>query len=234
MATVNKCVLFHSKNDEARLVQRRASVREPTKPAKRWKQFLSRNPSERAVQAFLERHPVLLPGLWDLHNGPLHDVVVTKLPLGPDYKTDFAFITRHSMSLQFTFVELEAPSKRIFNKDGSFSQEFNQAQQQIVDWVRWAEDHVNDLLDMFARMFATYSVTEDRKSVRAYLLYGRRAEVETSRRHKERWQAVALSSDHRINVMTYDRLRASLLADDTDLIVCTYEKRQFYAKSTVI
>ena len=233
MVILNSCIKFHSANDEVRLTKRRISGRTSDNLADRWEEFLNQMPPESAIQDFLEFHPVLLPGLWDLHNGPLHDVVVTKLPLGPDYKTDFAFITRHSMALQFTFVELEASSKRIFNKDGSFSQEFQHARQQVMDWVRWAQDHISDLLDMFAPMFATYHVTEDHKDVRGYLVYGRREEVEADRRRKERWQTVGLSSDKRIIVMTYDRLRA-LPENELDLIVCTYENRGLYVKSTVI
>ena len=183
------------------------------------------------VQDFLEQHPGLLPGLWDLHNGPLHDVVVTKLPLGSDYQTDFAFITRHSMALQFTLIEIEAPSKRIFNKDGSFSQEFNHSRQQVADWVAWAQRNMNGLLDMFAPMFETYDVAEDQKEVRGYLVYGRREEVEADRLRKERWQSIQVSTDKRVMVMTYDRLHA--LPTD-DLMVCTHERRGLYAKSSVI
>jgi len=158
---------------------------------------------------------------------------VTKLPLGPDYKTDFAFITRNSMALQFTFVEIEAPSKRIFNKNGEFSQEFNHARQQVADWMLWGQRNINTLVDMFASMFETYPVTEDQKVVRSYLVYGRREEVEVNRQYKERWQSVQVSSANRIIVMTYDRLNA-VRDKNLDLIVCTYENRQFYAKPNMI
>jgi hypothetical protein len=228
---LNPCVSFHSDDDQKRLIDRRINTPKVHNLSEQWKRFLRDNPPESAVQDFLERHPILLPGLWDYHNGPLHDVVVTKLPLGPDYKTDFAFISRHSMALQFTFVEIEAPTKRIFNQDDSFTQEFNHAKQQVMDWARWSQDHLNDLMDMFAQMFETYNVTDDLKEVRGYLVYGRREEVEVNRRRKERWQGVGLSSDKRMIVMTYDRLEA---AEDTDLIVCTYENRLLYAKGSVI
>ncbi len=205
----------------------------PASHSATWEELLSQNPSEATVQDFLEHHPTLLHGLWDLHNGPLHDIVVTKLPLGSDYKTDFAFITRTSMALRFTFVELEAPPKRVFNKDDSFTQEFHQAHQQVVDWVRWASDHMNVLVDMFAPMFETYNATEDRKDVRGYLVYGRRQEVELNRKRKARSQGIDLSSDKKIAVATYDRLYV-FPDENKDLVVCTYENRGFYAKSCVI
>lgn len=182
MYMLNRCVSFHSDEDEKRLIARRIEQPKVENLSDTWKHFLATDPSEASVQGFLERHPTLLPGLYDQHNGPLHDVVITKLPLGPDYKTDFAFISRHSMALQFTFVELEAPTKRIFNQDDSFTQEFNHARQQVIDWIRWSQDHLGDLMDMFAPMFETYKVTDDLKDVRGYLVYGRREEVEVNRR----------------------------------------------------
>ena len=233
MVIINRCIRFHRGDDETRLTERHVSAAGSDNVGDRWAALLDRQPSESDVQDFLERHPALLPGLWDLHNGPLHDVVVTKLPLGPDFQTDFAFITRHSMALQFTFVELEAPSKRTFNKDGSFSQEFNHARQQVADWVLWTERNMDVLMDMFAPMFETYDVAEDRRDVRAYLVYGRREEVEADRQRRERWQSIQLSSDRRIAVMTYDRLRP-LPGESADLVVCTYEKRGFFAKSSVL
>src|SRR4051812_41127172 len=110
MAIINSCIKFHSDEDEARLKVRRASLLPSSTESNEWHELLSSNPTEALVQDFLERHPTLLPGLMDLHNGPLHDIILTKLPLGSDYQTDFAFVTRHSMALQFTFVEIEAPS----------------------------------------------------------------------------------------------------------------------------
>jgi hypothetical protein len=231
MYMLNRCVSFHSDDDEKRLIARRIEQPKVENLSEAWKQFLASKPSESEVQDFLERHPTLLPGLWDHHNGPLHDVVVAKLPLGPDYKTDFAFISRHSMALQFTFVEIEAPSKRIFNQDDSFTQEFNHARQQVLDWIRWSRDHLGDLMDMFAPMFKTYNAADDLKDVRGYLVYGRREEVEVNRRRKDRWQSIWSSSDNRVWVMTYDRLVED---EHSDLIVCTYENRLLYAKSSVI
>jgi hypothetical protein len=192
---------------------------------------LAAKPSESTVQDFLERHPSLLPGLVDLHNGPLHDVVVTKLPLGVDFKTDFAFVSRHSMALQFTFVEIEAPSKLIFNGDGSFTQDFNHARQQVADWVAWAQKHINELMEIFSSMFETYDAAADQKTVRGYLVYGRRDEVETDRLRRERWQSISVSTDKQVAVMTYDRLHRASLGD---LIVCNYEQRALYVKGSVL
>jgi len=104
----------------------------------------------------------------------------------------------------------------------------------VADRVRWPVDHKEALVELFAPMFATYKVTEEHKEVRAYLVYGQRTEVDASRLRKERWQSIGLSSDKRIIVMTYDRLRPSLQNDNRDLILCTYKNRGLYAKSSMI
>jgi len=76
------------------------------------------------------------------------------------------------MALQFAFVELEAPSKRAFKNDGSFTNHFHQARQLVTDWVRWSVDHKEELVRMFAPPFASYNAAEDFRDVRAYLVYG--------------------------------------------------------------
>ena len=63
----------------------------------------------------MERHPYMLPGLYDNHNGPRRGIVATQFPFGADYQADFAFVTVNSMMLQFTFIEIEDPTKEIFN-----------------------------------------------------------------------------------------------------------------------
>src|SRR5262245_7305643 len=110
MVIINPCIKFHSPKDEQRLIERRSALSQHSLSEVEWTGFLENCRSEPEMQAFLEKRPTLLPGLEDLHNGPLHDIVVAKLPLGPDFVTDFAFISRHSMALQFTFVELEDPT----------------------------------------------------------------------------------------------------------------------------
>ncbi len=234
MVIINRCIQFHLPDDEQRLVERRSAL--PPNPVSEveWTAFLDNCPSEAETQAFLERRPTLLPGVRDLHNGPLHDIVVAKLPLGSDFVTDFAFISRHSMALQFTFVELESPAKPVFNKDGSFSQQFSHARQQVADWLGWAERNMQTLMDMFGPMFETYNVREDRKTIRCYLVYGRRHETEEDRQRRERWQSIQASSDARIWVMSYDRLRPRSVEEQLDLIVCTYQNRGFYVKGAVI
>jgi hypothetical protein len=137
------------------------------------------------------------------------------------------------MALQFTFVEIEDPTKPIFNQDGSFTQYFNHARQQIADWRVWAERNVDILMDMFGPMFETYNASADRKDFRFYLLYGRRREIEADSKRKDRWSSIDASVDGKMFVMTYDR-RSSRHTNGETLVVCTYKDRSFYAKPELL
>lgn len=230
---INPCIQFHSPQDRERLLQRGSLQTPPEVIVAQWKNLLNSATREQEIQDFLERHPELLPGLLDLHNGPLHSIIVSKFPFGADYKCDFAFVTRHSMAVQFTFVEIEDPTKPVFNKDGSFSHFFNHARQQIADWKIWADKNTHTLVNMFSPMFETYNARNDYNDFRFYLVYGRRSEVESDKKRQERWSSIQATSESKGVVMSYDRLGLFEKIQDR-LIVCTYYDRAFYAKPELI
>lgn len=215
------------------MLRRRADQPPVERHPLEWELVLKEANREQEIQDYLEHRPELLPGLFDFHNGPLHDVVISKFPLGADFKCDFAFLTRNSMQLQFTFIEIEEPNKPIFNKDDSFTKEFNQARQQIADWGIWAEKNLHTLIEMFSPMFEYYPVENDSKDFRFYLIYGRRAEVEMSKKRKERWSGIQPNSASKSIVMSFDRLRFCNECSER-LIVCSYKDRSFVAKSHLI
>jgi len=93
--------------------------------------------------------------------------------------------------------------------------------------------HMGALLQMFSSMFQNYNVTEDQKAVRAYLIYGRRAEFEGQRKKHDRWRGLQVPSGD-VSVMTYDRLLSDERSSDSELIVCSYEDKAFYAKSALL
>jgi hypothetical protein len=230
---ISQCIKFHNEQDQAMMIERRTGPSPPDFPTQEWEQVLNNAKREQDIQDYLEHHPELLPGVFDLHNGPLHDVVISKFPFGADFKCDFAFLTRNSMQLQFTFIEIEDPNRPIFNKDGSFTQEFNHARQQIADWRVWADKNIYTVMDMFSPMFKYYPVENDSKDFRFYLIYGRRSEAEMDKKRKERWSSLRVSADLKSWIMTYDRLRFCKECHNK-LIVCSYQDRSFYAKSNLI
>ncbi|MGO9014390.1 MAG: Shedu anti-phage system protein SduA domain-containing protein [Dissulfurispiraceae bacterium] len=215
------------------LVKHMAESTKKDEMLKTWEHLLDSDSKECKVQKYLERFPYFLPGLYDYHNGPRRGVIISKFPFGNDYESDFAFVTLNSMMLQFTFVEIERHRKKIFNRNSSFTQDFNHSLQQIRDWKLWGEKNIEILLSMCADLFQGYNIKNDHKTVRCYLVYGRRDEVESSQLRKEKWSTVAISNEKSIVVSTYDRLTANVAILPTDriqhnLAVCRYKKRGFF------
>lgn len=171
----------------------------------KYEKFLRSAISEAQMQYFLEANPILIPGLYDLHNGPKGDVVVSKLRLADEYVTDFAFISENSAHCLITLIEIESPRIQIFRKsDGLFTAEFSRALQQLRDWDQWCAQHPGHLKDVFRRVFHRSAFKYQRIMIRCVLLAGRRAQVERGAKRQERWAGV--NSDPSVVVMTYDRI----------------------------
>lgn len=171
----------------------------------KYEKFLRVASTEAQMQYFLEANPILVPGLYDLHNGPVANVVVSKLRLSDEYVTDFAFVSENSAVCQITLVEIEAPTIQIFRKsDGLFTSEFSRALQQLQDWDQWCSHHSLHLKDTFRRVYHRAMFRHQRIMVRCVLVAGRRTEVTRSARREQRWAGV--NRDPSVVVMTYDRL----------------------------
>jgi hypothetical protein len=88
------------------------------------------NGPESGLHDFLEAHPQLL--------SPSHLRMWTKVPLGRRV-TDLVFKEPND----YLLVELEAPSRPLFRKDGQQAQELTHAIDQVHDWLRYIEDNLN-------------------------------------------------------------------------------------------
>lgn len=197
--------------------------------------LVQRRSSEPVLQQCFERHPYLLPGIDSLHHGPLAGIIATKFPLGNSFQTDFAFISSNSQDLCITCVEIESARKRLFRKDEAFTRDYIDAKQQISDWVFWAQHNVHQALDCWQPLMRRTWVKLFSISFRAFLVVGRRSELDTPKK-RERWASEASSLRPGLITMTYDRLldRTHYLIPDIDnnkLAVCTYQDRRFKAKA---
>jgi hypothetical protein len=85
---------------------------------------------EAGLQDFLEANPQLL--------SPTHLRMWKKVPLGR-HVTDLVF----REPSDYTLVELEAPSRALFRKDGQQTQELTHAIDQVHDWLRYIEDNLD-------------------------------------------------------------------------------------------
>jgi hypothetical protein len=139
---------------------------------------------ESPVQAFLENNPQLL--------SPTHRRMWRKLPLGK-HITDFVF---REPANEYQLVELEAPTRSLFRKDGQPHEDLVHAMNQISDWLRYIEDnlatvqHELDLVDIST-------------SPRRLIVIGRSADLTPDNRRK---LTTLQNENPKLKILTYDDL----------------------------
>jgi hypothetical protein len=148
-------------------------------------------PEEPAHQ-FLKKHPEILC--------PTHDQFWSKLPFG-DRKSDFVFREPHN---DYLLVEIEAPIREIFRKDGQQREELTHAINQIMDWIQY-------IVDNKQKVEQELGLTGISTNPRTLVVIGRSAELTAEDRRKlETLQA----QQNKLRILTYDDLimaaRASL------------------------
>ncbi|HET6975272.1 MAG TPA: Shedu anti-phage system protein SduA domain-containing protein [Pyrinomonadaceae bacterium] len=159
--------------------------------------------SESSIQRFFENSPHLLTGSHFV----LADALITQLRLGADFRPDFAYIEPQSGPTYLHLIEIENPSLQLFNSHDEFTQEFNHAYQQLVDWAYWVERNQSMMIDVFRPL---YEKGGHRGSpfltVMGRLIAGRREQLSNVMR-KERFES---KSGRLLTVRTYDGLAENL------------------------
>lgn len=185
-----------------------------------WQEILSSDPAEKEMHEFFERHPCMLPGAHEIAGGesghsPWFAAVISKPPL-PSYGAripDFMWLANHSLADVPVLIEIEAPGKKWFRKNGQPTAEFTQAHDQLKEWQAWFASTRN--IESF-RDFYGLPQRIDLYGYRSFtpqfvLVYGRRTEaiakplVAQKRAHMQ-------GSDELL--MTYDRLSPDSKCDD--------------------
>ena len=174
--------------------------------------LLSGAPCEPEVQAFLEKHPSLVPGYLtpNVTSGhyPLHCSLITqpKLPGQDLYIPDFMWIATHSGAWFPTLIEIERPGKRIFKNDGTPSAAFTKARNQLNQWRSWFNDPSN-----VQQFLALYGIPEPMRSrtrrLSMILIYGRRSEFEDNPKLTLQRGSWLTGKDEEL--MSFDRLKAN-------------------------
>jgi len=173
---------------------------------KKYFEYLKKAEDESDMQYFFENNPMLLPGLYDLHNGPLGDVVISKLKLANEYETDFAFITVNSSTAQITFIEIESPKLKIFRgSDNQFTSGFNRSLQQARDWTLWVHQNPAFIKDLFREIYFRDVFRMQRVISRTIIVAGRRVDIYKNPQREKRWAGINHEAEPNI-VVSYDRL----------------------------
>ncbi len=180
---------------------------------KKYADFLKQAKNERQMHLFFEDNPIFLPSLNDRHNGPLGNVVITKLRLADEYETDFAFLSVDSARTQITLIEIESPTIKVFrDSDDHFTSAFNKAVQQMRDWKAWFRNNQTYIKDRFREIYFNMVFRNQHVATKIILIAGRRSYIKKNPRREKRWVELneSIKPDE---IVTYDHLLYGLSGD---------------------
>jgi hypothetical protein len=193
-------------------------------------EIIDNEKDESKVQRFFEKFPRFLVGTRYL----VKTVLISKLPLGSEFKTDFAYVTQDSSGTYLELVELENPSLQIFNdSDDSFTVGYNKALQQVLDWKHWCNKNQTYIADIMSPIFDG-NIPSNFK-FRFHLILGRRKELNNKKR-QDRWSAKQELKAEDFNIYSYDRLHNLIkmnqdLNERYPLLKCvSYKNKDFFEK----
>ena len=146
--------------------------------------------AEEPMHQFLKKNPILLY--------PTCDRLWSKVPFG-DHVSDF--VVRESPN-DYVLVEIEAPHREIFRRDGYLRHEFTHAIGQITDWLSYLADYRADVE-------ATYDMRGISVSPRGLVVIGRSGGLTDDHRRK---LATIQERQPRLRILTYDDVIANARA----------------------
>ena len=154
----------------------------------RWQALLDSEESrdESLLQAFLERHPSLLPGSHSVDGDsghapfPVAVIAKPKLPGLSDREPDFMWLATDSSSLYPVLIEIETPHKAWFYGDrAEIHSDLTHAHGQLAEWRAWFGRGHNR-----TAFLDYYDIPPDlarrQLSPRYVLVHGRRGNFESS------------------------------------------------------
>ncbi len=138
---------------------------------------------ENAFQDFLEKNPALVPGgncvFGESGHAPYMLTLISQPSLNglTERIPDFMWFAKDSLTFEPVLIEIEAPSKRIFNQNGTPSADFTKAKNQLTEWKAILKQPQNIL-----KFYDEYNIPLDLRKLdfrpTFVLIYGRRSEYE--------------------------------------------------------
>ncbi|RZK32999.1 MAG: DUF4263 domain-containing protein, partial [Hymenobacter sp.] len=187
---------------------------------------------ETKFQKFFERNPGFMPGAYDEFDflgpsghGPYLDVLIAQPKISGliNRFPDFMWFASDSVYFTPVIIEIEAPGKNYFNKDGKPSSLFLQARHQLEEWQMILSRPENIIA-----FYRDFSIPEELRdlSFRPHfvLIYGRREEYKSN---KILTQKRAVMANHEHTIMSYDRIKPQ--AGD-DYVCCNVKDGEYNAK----
>ncbi len=150
--------------------------------------LLNGDHDEQTYQSFLERHTRFIPREFVQNHGVGLGLVLRKLALGGDYKTDFFYFSKSSDDWNAVFIEIEKPSSSFFKGSTTeFHSDFLNALQQINSWKAWflSDQNKAAFLSSMSMVQVPTHMARNPTFNKYVLVFGRRGEYagnETRRR----------------------------------------------------
>jgi len=111
------------------ITTQRTYLNEIARAIEQYKRLVRRNAQESDFQRFFEKNPAFLE--------PRVKVSLSKKSFGGEGYPDFLLILN---DLNHLLVEIEKPSDNLFTKKGNPTSKLSHAQQQIIDYLKWANE----------------------------------------------------------------------------------------------
>ena len=144
-----------------------------------------------STHQFLKAHPELLC--------PTSEQAWSKLPFG-DRVSDFVFKEPFN---DYQLVEIEAPIRELFRKDGQQREELTHAINQVLDWIQYVGNNKH-------KIEADLGLVGISPNPRALIVIGRSQSLTDDNRQK---LATIQAQHNKLRILTYDDLIASARAN---------------------
>ncbi len=189
--------------------------------------------NEKIFQDFFEQNPSLVPGsksefeMYGSGHGPLFSSLITqpKIEGLKERIPDFLWLSYDSVCFCPVFIEIEAPNKKYFNQDGSFTSDFNKAREQLIEWKTILGKPLN-----IEKFKSDFNIPREESELYFdpyfVLIYGRREEFENNRWKRDKRSQIM--GDNRLILMSYDRIEPKYL--NKNYLCCEVKSGDYYAK----
>lgn len=185
------------------------------------KSILDSDLGERQIHAFLKSNPSIVSRTFG-HPTPIGSLF-SEFYIGDEFRADFVVLKPHSAQVDIIFIELEPIGTHILKKNDDYTPEFMHAMRQIDTWRKYIQNPTNEayLRSQLARAkpgmdllwpdrneeytcTAGFHLTDHRVfvSYEYVIVIGRRHNMND----RELQAKAFFEPNHRIEVMTYDRL----------------------------
>lgn len=178
-----------------------------------FKDLLDKELDESAYQNFLEENTALIPVKpYELNHGVNLDLVISKMRIGDSYISDFFYLSKSSDTWNVVFIEIEKPSSKLFNRDGSIAQDLNKGISQINDWRCFFEKDSNknaflDNVVIKALRNINPSILENPCVFKYILVIGRREEIYKNPIYKTKLKQLENSD---LSIISFDSLSENI------------------------